>query len=141
MRSAGYRPEGRARRTVIPLPILKTDANKLIHIRQQAKDQASLFLVDVTDAAQTTTNYVDYANKLLHPPRGRLAYLGIAVLGPRKRVSRLTGSLPLYRSCRCRARRSGRQSKNEREKVIRRPHTHIADIMMWRAPRIGIDLP
>jgi hypothetical protein len=83
--------------TMIPLPILQTDAGKLIQIRRQAQAEASLFSVDVTDAAQTTTNYPDYATKLLHPPSGRLTYLGIAVFGPRKLVSRLTGSLPLYR--------------------------------------------
>jgi hypothetical protein len=83
--------------TMIPLPILKTDADKLIQLRQQAQREASLFLVDVTNAARTTTNYPDYATKLINPPGGRLEYLGIAVFGPRKLVSRLTGSLPLYR--------------------------------------------
>lgn len=83
--------------TMISLPILKTDPDRLAQIRQQAQAETSLFTVDVTDAAQTTTNYADYAAKLLDPPSGRLTYLGIAVFGARKLVSRLTGSLPLYR--------------------------------------------
>jgi hypothetical protein len=83
--------------TTIPIPILKADAAQLRQIRLQAGDLEGLLVVDFTDAAQTTTTYDDYTRKIADMPTDRLAYLGVALYGPKKHVNKLTGSLPLVR--------------------------------------------
>lgn len=83
--------------TTIPIPILRADHELVEKIRHQAVDNADLFVVDVTDAAQTTKNYDDYMGKMKTATNGDLRYLGVALLGRKKQVNKLTGNLPLFR--------------------------------------------
>ena len=54
-------------------------------------------MVDVTDAAPTTTTYDAYTTKLACTEHDDLSYLGIALCGPKKSVNKLAGSLGLFR--------------------------------------------
>jgi hypothetical protein len=83
--------------TTIPIPILKAHADQLRQIRLQAAELDGLLVVDFTDAAQTTTTYDDYTEKIAGVPTDRLEYLGVALYGSKKHVNKLTGSLPLVR--------------------------------------------
>ncbi|MDA8063931.1 MAG: DUF2000 domain-containing protein [Thermaerobacter sp.] len=81
--------------TTTPIPILKGEAEKVRDIRAQAAGMGEMFVVDITNAAQTTRNYEDYTAKLCRTTESELRYLGVAIYGPKKAVSRLTGNLPL----------------------------------------------
>lgn len=84
--------------TTIPLPILKCSSDQLREVYSQALELGDdLMLVDITDAAQTTKNYSDYEQKLSSTNTVDLKYLGLALAGPQKLVSKLTGSLGLVR--------------------------------------------
>lgn len=83
--------------TTIPVPILKASAETIASIRQRASAIDDLFVVDVTDAAQTTTNYADYEEKLGSRSSEELMYLGIGLYGDRRAINRLTGNLALLR--------------------------------------------
>ena len=84
--------------TNTPLPILKSTKEEIRQIKQKAQTQEEeLFIVDVTDAAQTTKNYIDYEEKLKNNREETLIYLGVALAGPAKRISSLTGNLGLLR--------------------------------------------
>ncbi len=83
--------------TTLPFPILKARADQIKAIRLRAGEMESLFVVDFTDAAQTSKEYQDYTAKLAALPAGELQYLGLALYGKREAVSKLTGSLPLLR--------------------------------------------
>jgi hypothetical protein len=83
--------------TTMPVPILRADANVLKELREKAQQMENMLLVDVTDAAQTTTNYEDYTAKLSASSAEALRYLGVAFFGPKKLVNRLVGNLPLLR--------------------------------------------
>ena len=81
-----------------PLPILKanTDSLKLLYKKAlMLKD--NLLLVDITDAAQTTKNYIDYEIKLKNKTSEELKILGLALAGSNKSVKSLTGNLSLLR--------------------------------------------
>jgi hypothetical protein len=83
--------------TTVPIPILTATAERLKDIRDRAAGDDELLVVDFTDSAQRSRTYDDYA-ELLRDARGEtIAYLGVALYGPRKPVQRLTGSLPLLR--------------------------------------------
>jgi hypothetical protein len=83
--------------TRIPIPILKAPAHIVSSVREAASSIEDLFLVDVSDAAQTTTNYEDYEEALADRGTDDLQYLGVALFGAKRAVNRLTGSLPLLR--------------------------------------------
>ena len=53
--------------------------------------------VDFSDLAQGCKSYDEFAEKMGRTSEGALRYGGIAICGPRKKVDRLTGSMPLLR--------------------------------------------
>ncbi|MBA2442265.1 MAG: DUF2000 domain-containing protein [Rubrobacter sp.] len=83
--------------TTMPIPILKAGAETVREIRLQASELDELMLVDFTDAAQSTKTYEDYTRKIEAIPTEELSYLGLALYGDKKRINKLTGSLPLLR--------------------------------------------
>jgi hypothetical protein len=83
--------------TTTPVPVLKGGRDALRALIQAAKASEGVFVVDVTDAAQTTTNYADYEAKLKRSNAESLVYLGLALMGPKKAINRLTGNMPLLR--------------------------------------------
>jgi len=82
--------------TMVPIPILKGTAEKIKPLRESAINEG-LFVVDFSDAAQTTTTYDDYTQKIATATACDLQYLGIAMYGNAKPINKLTGSMPLLR--------------------------------------------
>jgi hypothetical protein len=95
--------------TTIPMPILKASQAEIRRIAGAVAspggdaegpgnaDTKDVFIVDVTDAAQQTTDYNAYRRRLEETAPEELRYLGIALLGPKRRINSLTGSLALLR--------------------------------------------
>ena len=84
--------------TTINIPILKTTEQRLREIRDGLRSYGSeISIVDFTNAAQTTRTYEEYAKKLIETPIDDIKYLGIAIYGEKKLVTKFTGSLPLMR--------------------------------------------
>jgi hypothetical protein len=81
----------------VPLPILSADADTIKAIREKAMKFGELLVIDFTDTAQREVRYEDYTGKLAITPSEELKYLGIALYGPKKRVNKLVGNLPLLR--------------------------------------------
>lgn len=85
--------------TNIPIPILKASSEWLLQTRLKLTnlEYSDLLVVDFSDAAQTTKNYEDYRSKISNLETEKMKYLGIAIFGNHKKVSRLTGNLSLLR--------------------------------------------
>lgn len=83
--------------TTIPIAVLKADGDRIRHIRAKAALSNHLILVDFSDVAQVCKHYDDYLEKLAATPSEDLKYLGIALFGDSKEVTRLTGNLALMR--------------------------------------------
>jgi hypothetical protein len=84
--------------TTIPFPILKSNQVDIKELRNViGAEYPDLFLVDFSNAAQITKNHEDYTNKIAEYTTNELKYLGIAVYGDKKKINKLTGSLPLLR--------------------------------------------
>lgn len=56
-----------------------------------------LTVVDFSDLAQGCKTYEEFILKMGQVPESSLQYFGIAVCGPKKKVNKLTGSMPLLR--------------------------------------------
>lgn len=83
--------------TEVPLPILKADKQALHGIVAKAMAEPDVFLVDFTSAAQAARDYGTYIASMEVTSAEDHAYVGVAVVGAKKAVQRLSGSLPLYR--------------------------------------------
>lgn len=75
--------------------ILTADAATLRQIRTKAAAHAGTFVADMPAAAQETRVYDEYLDAVSATPAEELAYLAVSVVGPRNRVDKIVGRLPL----------------------------------------------
>lgn len=85
--------------TTLPVPILRGSREALHAMREKlyTKDFCDMVAVDFTDVAQSCINYEEYKAKAKAADASGHSYLGIAILGPRKKVLKLTGSMALLK--------------------------------------------
>lgn len=82
-----------------PVPILKGNAESIKAIRERLyePDFSDLTVVDFSDLAQGCKTYDEFIEKMKEVSEIDLNYLGIAICGSKKKVNKLTGSMPLLR--------------------------------------------
>lgn len=82
-----------------PVPILKGDTAGIQAIRQKLyqPDFSDLTVVDFSNLAQGCKTYEEFVGKMKEAAQADLNYLGIAICGDKKKVNKLTVSLPLLR--------------------------------------------
>lgn len=83
----------------VPVPVLRCDGAQLRALRSalRAPDFEDVLTVDFSDVARACRTYAEYRGNAAATPEEAHTYLGLALCGPRKKVKRLTGSLPLLR--------------------------------------------
>lgn len=74
-----------------PVPILKGNAESIKAIRER------LYEPDFSDLAQGCKTYDEFIEKMKEVSEIDLNYFGIAICGSKKKVNKLTGSMPLLR--------------------------------------------
>lgn len=82
-----------------PVPVLKSTAENIKDLRGKLyqTEFQELLVVDFSDLAQGCKTYEDFTQKMTQTPESTLRYFGLAICGPKKKVSKLTGNLPLLR--------------------------------------------
>jgi len=82
-----------------PVPVLKGTRESLKQIRERLYEPEfrELTVVDFSDLAQSCKTYEEYTDKMAQIPESGLSYFGLAICGPKKKVNKLTGSMPLLR--------------------------------------------
>jgi hypothetical protein len=78
------------------LPVLAASRAELAALRSRAAD-AGVGVVAFPTFGQQTTDYDAVRTLVAQTPTAQLEYLGLALHGPRRAVSRLTGNLRLLR--------------------------------------------
>jgi hypothetical protein len=81
----------------LPLPILVAPREKVAAIVQTAAHEDEVFFVSFSALAQSCRNYEEYVGRMAATATADLDSVGVGLHGPRKRVNRLVGSLPLLR--------------------------------------------
>ena len=78
---------------------MKGDAKTIKAIREKlyTPEFSELTVVDFTDLAQGCNVYDEFIEKMRIVSETELNYFGIAVCGAKKKVNKLTGSMPLLR--------------------------------------------
>ena len=82
-----------------PVPILKGNVEKIKEIREKLfePDFSDLTVVDFSDLAQGCKTYDEFIEKMKGVSESDLNYFGVAIWGEKKKVNKLTGSMPLLR--------------------------------------------
>lgn len=82
-----------------PVPILKGNAEIIKTIREKlyTPEFSDLTVVDFSDLAQGCKTYDEFIEKMKTISESELNYFGIAICGAKKKVNKLTGSMPLLR--------------------------------------------
>lgn len=82
-----------------PVPILRASSGKIKEIREKLyeSEYKDLTVVDFSDLAQKCRTYDEFTEKMSETSEKSLNYLGIALCGAKKKVNKLTGSMPLLR--------------------------------------------
>lgn len=82
-----------------PVPILRSDAESIKAIREKLyqPEFSELTTIDFSDLAQGCRTYDEYIEKMKETEESGLTYLGIAICGAKKKINKLTGSMPLLR--------------------------------------------
>lgn len=82
-----------------PVPILKGTPDMIRTIREKLyqQDFHDLTVVDFSDLAQVCKTYDEFIEKMDNVLESTLQYFGLAICGPKKKVNKLTGHMPLLR--------------------------------------------
>lgn len=82
-----------------PIPILKGTKEEIKIMRERLYQPGfqDLTVVDFSDLAQSCKTYEEYIMKMEQVSESTLQYLGLAIYGTKKKVNKLTGSVPLLR--------------------------------------------
>ena len=82
-----------------PVPILKGTPEIIKEIREKLyqSEFQDLAVVDFSDLAQGCKTYDEFIGKMAGVPESSLQYFGLAICGAKKKVNKLTGSMPLLR--------------------------------------------
>jgi len=75
--------------------VLATGADRLAEIRAKAAASPDMLVVDMPAAAQSTRVYDEYLATVSGHASDELAYCAVGIVGPRNRVDRIVGRLPL----------------------------------------------
>jgi hypothetical protein len=77
--------------------ILAADAVTVAEIRAKASTKDGLLVVDMPAQAQTSRVYDEYLASVAGTEADDLAYYAVSIVGPRNKVDKLVGKLPLLR--------------------------------------------
>lgn len=75
--------------------VLAADAATLRAIRAKAVSSAGTFVADMPAAAQRTRVYAEYLDMVKESAAAEVDYCAVSIVGPRNRVDRIVGKLPL----------------------------------------------
>ncbi|WP_434309405.1 DUF2000 domain-containing protein [Hominifimenecus sp. rT4P-3] len=80
-----------------PVPILRGSPEIIGEIREKLyqPEFQDITVVDFSDLAQGCKTYDEFIEKMGQIPASTLQYFGIAICGAKKKVNKLTGSMPL----------------------------------------------
>lgn len=82
-----------------PVPILQGSPETIKQMREKLyqPEYQDVTAVDFSDLAQGCKTYDEFVQKMAQAPESALQYFGIAICGEKKKVNKLTGSMPLLK--------------------------------------------
>lgn len=85
--------------TTIPVPILRGNKEILRTLREKlyTSNFSDIVVADFSDVAQCCNTYDEYIDQASSTKEAAYTYLGLILYGNKKKINKLTGSMPLLR--------------------------------------------
>lgn len=80
-----------------PLPILLSQEMSLNDTLARAAAEPDILVMPFSTLAQSCKTYTEYGERIASASSDGIQLAAIGLLGPKKKINRLTGNLPLYR--------------------------------------------
>ncbi|ASD11701.1 DUF2000 domain-containing protein [Pseudomonas aeruginosa] len=80
-----------------PLPILLSNNELLREILEKALEDNEIQSIPFSALAQSCKTYQEYEARISEADSATIEVVAIGLIGPRKKISKLTGSLPLFK--------------------------------------------
>ncbi|MEA5101101.1 DUF2000 domain-containing protein [Pantoea sp. S18] len=80
-----------------PLPVLLADGNYLRELQQISGADSEIFAMPFSALAQSCKTYEEYSERITDAHSDQIELVAIGLIGPKKKITRLTGNLKLYR--------------------------------------------
>ncbi|MFT4274222.1 MAG: DUF2000 domain-containing protein [Pantoea sp.] len=80
-----------------PLPVLLAQGNYLRELQQNCANDAEIFTMPFSALAQSCKTYDEYGERIASAHSDHIELVAIGLIGPKKKITRLTGNLKLYR--------------------------------------------
>lgn len=78
-----------------PVPVVIADGDQIAELSGKVRERADVLSVGFTEVARRARDYGSYLDDLAVTPAGEIEYVGLALFGPRNRITALTKRLPL----------------------------------------------
>jgi len=80
-----------------PLPVLLAPGKYLHEIQASAVNDEDIYIMPFSALAQSCRTYEEYGEKISSINNSNIELVAIGLIGPKKKVTKITGNLPLYK--------------------------------------------
>ncbi len=80
-----------------PLPVLLADGHYLRELQQASSADPDIFAMPFSALAQSCKTYEEYGERIASAHSDHIELVAIGLIGPKKKITRLTGNLKLFR--------------------------------------------
>ncbi|ORM71637.1 DUF2000 domain-containing protein [Pantoea rwandensis] len=80
-----------------PLPVLLAEGNTLRELQKISSADTEIFAMPFSALAQSCKTYDEYGERIASAISDNIELVAIGLIGPKKKITRLTGNLKLYR--------------------------------------------
>lgn len=80
-----------------PLPVLLASGHSLREIQVSAESDEEIYVMQFSALAQSCKTYNEYGEKISSVKSENIELVAIGIIGPKKKITKLTGNLPLYK--------------------------------------------
>ncbi len=80
-----------------PLPVLLASGEYLHRLQNAAHQDEEIYAIPFSALAQSCRSYEEYGERIATITSPRIELVAIGLIGPRKKITRLTGNLALYK--------------------------------------------
>lgn len=80
-----------------PLPVLLASGHSLHEIQNSAESDDDIYIMPFSALAQSCKTYEEYGDKISSVNSHHIELVAIGLIGPKKKITKMTGNLPLYK--------------------------------------------
>jgi len=80
-----------------PLPVLLAGGEYVRHLLSVSAEDEEIYAMPFSALAQSCRTYEEYGDRISPVDSQHIELVAIGLIGPKKKISRLTGNLPLYK--------------------------------------------